>query len=65
METQKSKYFVRFRNFLVSQLDWLETMEKSNTEGENLEKHMDFRNAQARRGRGLDSRTEISGTASG
>jgi cell division initiation protein len=64
LETQKSKYFIRFRNFLIGQLDWLDTMEKTNNDEQNME-HTDFRNARARRGRGLDSRTEISDTASG
>ncbi len=44
LESQKSKYFIRFKNFLRSQLDWLNTMEQE--EGlTSTEESLDFKTA--------------------
>lgn len=45
LESQKTTYFIRFKNFLLSQMDWLKTMEKEDLSDEDHHRvEMDFKN---------------------
>ncbi|MFC1585837.1 DivIVA domain-containing protein [Fibrobacterota bacterium] len=64
LENQKTNYFIRFKNFLHSQMDWLDAMEKGDGFFKDLEKNEgEFRNAAAGASRLRKGKREVSDIA--
>ncbi len=47
LETHKTNFFIRFKHFLMGQLDWLQAMEKSESTQQSEKHFLDFGNAKS------------------